>query len=346
MFDKRLLAAAGAVLLMVFAAPPHARGEEEKKVLEVGRWYPSVESGINLTQSYYSTNWSGGDRGSIAWTFIANATLENQLDPKVNWLNTLKAAFGQTHQQEVDEDGDRRWDLPEKSTDQLSFETIARFTLGAFVDPFVAGYFETQFRDMSDPNDRPLSFNPLRFKESAGIARQFYKTENRELLSRVGFAVRQNSRRFFVAETGRETESETTSDGGLEWVTDQKMKLLSDRIAWTSKLTLNQPLFYSGQEDLDALRPDSLIAHGVDPDIADFPKTVDIDFENIFTNQISKLLSVNLYTRLVYDKYDNSVKPMPGLAGEPANPEALRMAVRKSGQFKQTLTVGVTYRFL
>lgn len=264
----------------------------------------------------------------------------------MNWLNTLKLAYGQTHGQAADESGDRRWESPEKSTDQVSFETIARLTLGGFVDPFVSGNFESQFQDASDPSGRGLSLSPLRFKESAGIARQPYKTENRDFLSRVGFAVRHSARSFFVAETGSETRTETTSDGGLEWVTDHKIRLLGDRLSWTSKLTVNQPFFYSGQHDIDALQPDSLVAAGIDPDIADFPKTTDIDFENIFTNQISKLLSVSLYTRWVYDKYDNSVKPELGLKGEPANPAALRAAVRKSGQFKQTLTVGLTYRFL
>ena len=319
--------------------------DEEKKVLEVGRWYPTAEAGLNLTQASYSSNWAGGNKGSIVWAFIVNATMENQLHTRLNSLSTLKLAFGQTHQQTASSDGNRQWDRPEKSTDQLDFESIGRFTLGGFVDPFVSARFETQFLDASDPSGRSLSFNPLKFKESAGVARQLLKEEKREMLSRVGFAFRQNSRRFFAGETGNDTGSETSNDGGVEWVTDYKMQMLEKRLSWTSKLTVLKPVFFSGTDEFDAVSRDTLAAAGIDPDAADYPLTTDIDFENIFTNQISKLLSVSLYSRWVYDKYDNSVTPKLAGDGTLANAADVRKAVRKAGQFKQTLTVGLTYRF-
>ncbi len=82
--------------------------------------------------------------------------------------------------------------------------------------------------------------------------------------------------------------------------------------------------------------------------MAKFSTTGDLDWENIFTTQITKLVSVGLYTRWVYDKYDNTVKPIveKGAAGfELKNPGDVRSAIRKAGQFKQTLAVGITYRF-
>ena len=53
---------------------------------------------------------------------------------------------------------------------------------------------------------------------------------------------------------------------------------------------------------------------------------------------------MNLYTRWVYDKYDNSVAPKFDGAGDLENPGALAAAVRKAGQFKQTLSLGFNYR--
>jgi hypothetical protein len=88
------------------------------------------------------------------------------------------------------------------------------------------------------------------------------------------------------------------------------------------------------------------MAVGLDPDVAGFTTTLDVDWENIFTTQLSKVLSVSLYTRWVYDKYDNTVKPVLDDGGDLGNPVPVRTAVRKAGQFKQTLAIGLTYRFL
>lgn len=321
--------------------------EEEEEVVEVGKWYPGLEAGVTLTQSSYSDNWSGGDRGSIVWTAIAKGTLERRFSEKFHWNNALKLAYGQTHQQSEGDGGDLTWDQPQKSTDLVDYESLLRATLGGFVDPFVGFQFESQFLDASDPEGRTLSLNPLRFKESAGIARQFIQEEDQSLLSRVGFALRQTARRIFVAEPpSTETENETTNDGGIEWVTDYTTKILEDRVSWTSKLTVFQPLFYSAQDQFDDLTPDQLMAARLDSDIADFTTVADIDFENIFTTQITKIISVNLYVRWLYDKYENSVTPILNDDGTITNAPALRAAVRKAGQFKQTLSIGLTYRLL
>jgi hypothetical protein len=88
-----------------------------------------------------------------------------------------------------------------------------------------------------------------------------------------------------------------------------------------------------------------LAAQRIDPDVAALSTRASLDWENIWTSQITKILSVSLYTRWIYDPYDNSVKPIPAAAGALTNQEAVRRAVRKAGQFKETLSIGVTYRF-
>jgi hypothetical protein len=222
--------------------------------------------------------------------------------------------------------------------------------LGYHVDPYVSARLETQFQDASDPLGRNLAFNPLKFKESAGIARQFFDEEDRSLLSRLGFTFRQTSRKIFKSEmdpTDKTTTTEMSNDGGIEWITDYKTKILEDRVTWTSKLGFYQAFFYSGDTDFDKLTPEQLEAAGVDTDVKDFAKVVDIDWENIFSTQITKIISVQLYLRWLYDKYDNSVPPVfDEDTGEWANPVKVRQAIRKAGQFKQTLSLGITYRFL
>lgn len=337
----------GAVIgatLIASAWATHAGAEE--KVLEPGKWYPTAEAGLTLTQSAFSDNWSGGDKGSVVWTAIFNATLVSQLNNQVNWSNELKLAYGQTLQQAADANGDRFWQKPAKSTDLIDFETIFRFTLHGWVDPYTSGRFESQFQDASDPLGRNLSLNPMKFKESAGLARQFFNEDDRSLLSRLGFTLRQSRRRLFVDETSTNTNARTTNDGGIEWITDYKAAILNKRVSWTAKFTAYQPLYYSKSDVFDGLTAAQYEAAGVDPDVGDFAKTVDLDWENIFTSQITKLISVNLYVRWVYDKYDNSVPPKVDESGNLTNPGEVKAAIRKAGQLKQTLALGFTYRLL
>jgi hypothetical protein len=329
------------------AGQKDAPAGEEKAPPVVGKWVPSLESGITLTQGSFSSNWVGGDQGSLIWSLITNAGLESQVTTKFNWRNTLKLAYGQTHQQVANPNGTRTWDQPEKSTDMIDFESIGRFTLGGFVDPFLAARFQSQFQDASDPGGRNLSFNPLQFSESAGIARQFTNEKDHSLLTRLGFTFRENSRRMFLAPPpDPSTRRENTTDGGVELVTDGKNGLLQKRVTWTTRLSIYQPLYYSGKSVLNDLTPEQLAAAGIDPDVAKLSTFVSTDWENIFSSQITKVISVTLYTRWVFDQYDNSVKPLVDAEGNLTNPETVHDAVRKAGQFKETLSLGVTYRFL
>lgn len=335
--------AVGSVAFALVVATAASAQDGDKK-LEVGRWYNSVEAGLTLTQSAYSDNWAGGDEGSMVWTAIMNAEAKSQMNEKVHWRHTLKLAYGQTHEQETDDDsGERRWESPEKSTDLVDYETVARFTLGGYVDPFVAGEFESQFLDASDAAGRTIVLNPLEFKESAGVARAFIEQEDEELVSRLGFALRQNVRRIFVDTMGDDTDTVTGMDGGIELVTDYKTRILEDRVSWTSKLGVYQPLFYSAKSDLEEI---DFVTTGIDPDVVDYSTELEIDWENIFTTQITSIVSVNLYTRFVYDAYDNSVEPGFNEDGTIEDAALIRGAIRKAGQFKQTLSIGITYRFL
>ncbi len=354
---RRLCLGLGLVLFVAWAAPAGAEdaAKDGKRVLEPGKWYPLLEGGLLLTQSSYSTNWNGGDKGAMSWTATLNGALENQVSVKANWLSTLKLAYGQTHQQVVSTvDGERSWDRPEKSNDLIDLESILRLTLGGYVDPFASVRFESQFQDLTDPLGRRLSFNPLKFKESAGIARKFIDQPDHQLLSRLGFTFRQSSRQVFQNEVDRNdlsTETQGTNDGGLELINDYKTKLAGGKIAWSGKLGFYQALFYSGDDEFDLLTATELEGPGpgernLPTDVADYVKMVDVDWENEFSSQLTKLISVKLYTRLVYDKYDNSVLPVVSDDRRLQNREALRTAIRKTGQFKQTLALGLTYRFI
>jgi len=237
-------------------------------------WNKSVDLNLTVNQNAYSNNWAGSEVGVIAWAFSSNSLLEKQLSSKINNKNTLQLAFGQTINQDKQ---NRAWASPTKSTDLIDFESLLRLTLGILVDPFIGARFETQFIDMSDTiKYRPL--NPVKFTESFGIARTLAKKDKLEWNARIGVGFRQNLERLVVGGTN------TTNDGGLEFVTSFKTPLAQEKISYTTKLSLFQAVFRSGVHTNDDW------------------KASDINWENIFSASITKYLMVNLYAQLLYDK--------------------------------------------
>jgi hypothetical protein len=267
-----------------------------------------MDASLMLTQNSYSDNWVGGEAGSISWAFNLNGLAEKQLSPKMHNKNTLKLSFGQTHSQSVET---KEWAKPVKSTDLIDFESVLRFTLGAFVDPFVSFRFESQFLDQSDPT-KDRMFNPMTFTESAGIAKIFIQEEKRELSTRLGFGLRQHTNRDVLIDPVNDIrETQSSNDGGILSVTDFKTPLAQESILFTSKLTLYKALFYSEEDALKGLPNE------------DYWKEVDVNWENIFSASITKYLMVNLYTQLLYDK-----------------------EIDLAGRFKETLSLGLTYKFI
>ncbi len=305
-------------------------------------WKTETEISLNLLQSSYSRNWNGGDKGSVVWAANLNSLAERQLNPDWNWRNSLKLAYGQTHKQERNADGSLYWPRPDKTEDMVELESLLRWTRKDKWDPFVAFKFNTLFEDLSD-DQRPISFNPLTFKESAGLSRQFIDQEKRSLIWRIGVAFIQNSRKFYLEPFPSDlTETESSSEVAAEMVTEYKTPLLSERVTWDTKLTLTQPFSYSGKSTFE----DGVTS--VDPlpeDIADYTTTMDVDWESTFTTNITKVISVKFYVRWVYDKYDNSVEPVIDEDGALINEADVHKAIRKAGQFKQTLALGFGYKF-
>lgn len=328
-----------AMILVVGGAAPAAAEEDN-----IGIWQKDVELGLNLLQSSYSENWNGGDKGAVVWAGTLDARLEKQFNEKTNWRNVLKLAYGQTHQQERNGEGNLYWPKPDKTEDLIDFESMFRWTPENGWDPFVAFNFESMFQDLTDPYGRALSVNPMRFKESFGMSRTLIDTEERKLSSRFGFAAIQNSRKYFLNPTGDDTESESSTEMAAELVTEYRAKVLEEKVTWDSKLTMTLPFDYSKksvfEDDVD------LVAEGLPEDLADYGTSLDVDWENTFTTQITSLISVKLFVRWVYDKYDTTVAPVVDGNGALVNAVDVHGAIRKAGQFKQTLALGFTYKFM
>jgi hypothetical protein len=267
-------------------------------------WLKTLDTDFTLTQNAYSDSWKGGEAGNISWVWNANGIFERKYSSRFTFKNTSKLSFGQTH---IQDKTTKNWQKPQKSTDLIDIENLGLFTLNSYVDPFVGLRFESQFLDASVPV-KYRYFSPAKITESAGIARWFYKKEKDELLSRLGFAVRQIITQEITDTTSRATETETTNDGGIESVTDLNLTL-SETLHFTSKFSLYKALFYSKADEVKGTPYE------------DYWKAIDASWENKLSASVAKYVTVSLYMQLLYDKQ-----------------------IDLRGRFKQTLALGLTYK--
>jgi hypothetical protein len=270
-------------------------------------WTLSADVNLTATQSAFSDNWVGGEAGALSWALNSNWLAEKQLNPKLHTKNTLKLLFGQTHNQDLET---KNWSKPVKSNDLIDFESVLRITMGWFVDPYAGLRIESLFLDQSDP-ELERYINPVKFTESVGIAKVFFKEENRELMMRLGAGFRQflDRDRYDAASDTR--DNFTSNDAGFIFDADFKTPLAGDKITYQSKLTVYQAYYYSEKEVLEGL-PEG-----------DYWKAPDVNWENTFSAGITEYLMVSLYVQLLYNK-----------------------EVDLAGRFKQTLALGFTYKLL
>ena len=224
----------------------------------VGPWKYGAVVSINLSQSTFSSNWAGGDKGTIAWVANSDLSAKRQFSPTFNLSNVLQLAYGQTSEQFEDANGNLAWDVPDKSTDLISFESVGRFTLSSIVDPYFALRLDSQFRDLDNPLGE-LKFNPIKVKESVGVARVLEKTEDSEIITRIGFGFRQTFAQTFGTST-QEKVRFTSNDGGFEWQTGVTQPLLDKKVLYKGQLLIYAAIFYSNADDLESFDAQAITA--------------------------------------------------------------------------------------
>ncbi|MFH2036425.1 MAG: DUF3078 domain-containing protein [Candidatus Zixiibacteriota bacterium] len=292
------------ILLVVFSTSLFAA--EEKKN------HRALDLGLNVTQSSYSDSWTGGEAGNVTWVINADGKFTHILSKVITLNSTAKLAFGQTLTQDKET---KTWAKPTKSTDKIDLESVAMYDLKSYIEPYMALRFESQFLDASDEiKDRYI--NPITLTISAGVARQIIKNEKSDILSRFGFAFKEYFNKYskmtitysYPPDTSYADESKTTSDGGLESVTDYKF-VLSDKMAYEGKISLFKAFFYSEKDEVKGTLAE------------DDWKAIDLNWENKISASITKYVQVSFYVQLLYDKQ-----------------------ISYKGRLKETLALGLTYK--
>jgi hypothetical protein len=106
------------------------------------------------------------------------------------------------------------------------------------------------------------------------------------------------------------TDSETETDAGIESVSEADLPLHKN-IRFYGKLSLFKALSYSKSDELKGTPGEN------------YWKSIDVNFENSLNAAVTKIISVNLYLQLLYDK-----------------------EISKKGRLKETLALGLTFRMI
>jgi hypothetical protein len=325
-------------------AAPEVLADTSK--LAVGVWALDLRWGLGIAQSAYSNNWKSGDKGSIAWVSNLEFEAERQFSPLFNWYSVLLLSYGETANQidDPDDPGENKWAKPEKTSDQIYVETVGRFSIGAWVDPYAALRLDSFFSDESNPIGSIL-FDPVTLKESAGVARVFHRTETRSLVSRLGFGFRQSFDKFFADSLGNQTETNEANDGGFEFQTDYKEPVFDGKSVFESQLLVFAPVFYSQSEDLEAFDQIALAADPTRDAVADYWRVPNATWRNRLVTKLSSIVSFNLYLELAYQKFDPAT---PVDTSQPASTliPVVDSGIRKGVQIRQTFTFGLSFDVL
>ena len=268
-------------------------------------WVVDVDANVTLTQNAYTTSWIGSEKGAVAWASKLDFVAERQMTTIFSNRNTLKLAFGQTRTQFED----RSWGKLMKSTDLIDFETMGRFTLDGWVEPFLAVRLISQFVDGTDSTQNHY-VNPLDIFESFGVSRALVANDFTKWNARLGGAVNQNVKRYTLDDTHAGYYTKTKNSAGLEFVTELKAKARQGLLDYSSLLTIYEALASSEAEKTNGTPT------------ANFWRYPDINWENIASVNITKYVMVNLTLQLLYDR-----------------------ELHANARIKEVLALGLTYKF-
>jgi len=254
-------------------------------------WKASALGKVNLTQSQFD-NWSQGGENTLAWQGLLEATASNEQE-RFLWKNYLKMSYGQN----------KIGTGPlKKTTDEIVLESILNYKTGRAADIYMAITAKTQFTagymySADAPAVEISNFlDPGYFTQEVGLS----WNPSKQFSARVGAAFKETVADRFAF---RYSDDPTTPSV-------EKMRVEPGGSA---------SFLFNGN-----VHPNIFLKSRLDM-FANFKgiRNVDVDWDNTFSSQITKFISVDLNIRLFYDR-DISPKR----------------------QLKQTLGVGITYSFL
>jgi|WetSurMetagenome_2_1015567.scaffolds.fasta_scaffold36525_4 hypothetical protein len=252
-------------------------------------WKVDINTNLTTALNSYNDSWAGGEAGSFTWGSQFLGTAERQFTPKLNTKATLNLQFGQTKMQNKT---NKLWGAPQKSVDLIDALEMLRFTLGAWVDPFVSVRAISQFLDGRDTLVRYV--NPGDLTEAAGVSRTLKKNDNIDWSARVGAAARQLVDRQKLDALSGNRATDVTNDGGFEFNMDLKAMNAAKWATLLSSLKIYEALFSSKTDEFKAEGRENIWRHP------------HVKWENTLTLTFAKYLMLGLTAYAYYDKDINA----------------------------------------
>jgi hypothetical protein len=278
-----------------------------KAVAQDSQWQLSTDIDFKMSLSTFTNNWSGNYAGTFVWLSDFNVSAQKDISKWFNNEEDLKLSFGQT---KVQDKTTKNWSLPQKSEDNIDFQSINKFSLGKKINPCLVIEAITQFYDIYEGTDKKCYLNPLELTESFGFTREFGKKDKLYLNARLSAAARQDINRHCpVLDDSTEIVSyqrEITKDGGLELTSEFRWKKIN-RFNIYSNFGLFKSLIRSNPEN---------------PPENEYWKYPDLKWETNISINATSFLQFTYYFLLNYDREAD-----------------------KNYRFKQTLGIGLTFSF-
>ncbi len=252
------------------------------------KWKYSILTNLTLTLNHYSGNWAGDEVSAFSWGWQFDGSAQRALAPWFTSINNLKLKFGQTSIKEENSSGNKEWEFMKKSSDLIDFESVARFTMKGFIDPFVGARAVTQFADMR--TERRVYLNPAVVTESFGAIKDILKNKFISWNARIGGAVRQSIERNYQLPDSLRPSDKVTNDGGVEFVTNFKAVSKDNRLSYIAQIKIYEAIFSSIAE---GKKETSNEKHWRYPDVT---------WENTLGVTLTKYIMLNFYAQLLYDK--------------------------------------------
>jgi len=252
------------------------------------KWKYSILTNLTLTLNHYSDNWAGDEVSAFSWGWQFDGSAQRALTPWFTSINNLKLKFGQTSMKEENSSGKKEWESMKKSSDLIDFETVARFTLNGFIDPFIGARAVTQFADMRF--EKRIYLNPAAVTESFGAIKDILNNKFINWNARIGGAVRQSIERNYQLPDSLRPSDKVTNDGGLEFVTNFKAVSKDNRLSYIAQIKVYEAVFSSIAEKMEG-----------NSDAKDW-RYPDITWENTLGVTLTKYIMLNLYAQILYDK--------------------------------------------
>lgn len=249
-------------------------------------WQYSIDSDLTIALNTFSSNWKSKDAGSLVWVSKMNAIAKKHLFDKAVSETTLKLIYGQTKLQDKTT---KRWSSPEKSSDDIQMQSILRFDIGKFIDPFISASINSQFVD-NRKDQYKCYFNPVEFTESFGFARDLIKNGNLVWTSRFGCAVRQS--------VDRDYPQSGDSAGQIIYVLDIIKDGGSELV---SEFKYNRPSLFSIVNKL-RIYTAFISTESVKMAENDYWRYPDITFETSISLFLTRNLIMSYYYNLIFDR--------------------------------------------